>query len=267
MVCHYCGYEQPKVTECPECGSRYIGEFRAGTQQIEDMVKARFPQARVLRMDMDTTKKKDSHEQILSAFANEEADILVGTQMIVKGHDFPKVTLVGALAADMSLYTDDYRSGERTFQLLTQAAGRAGRGDRPGEVVIQTYDPEHYSIQAAAEQDYEAFYRQEIAFRAIGGYPPAGGMLAIHASSEDEAYLSMAMEYLKKFLDLLESKTGIQVIGPGDETIARIQDVYRKVLYVRHPNENRLTMVKEKVEQYIEMNEGYQKIHIQYERA
>ena len=158
-------------------------------------------------------------------------------------------------------------SAERTFQLLTQAAGRAGRGDLPGRVVIQTYDPEHYSIQAASEQDYEAFYRQEIAFRAIGGYPPAGGMLAIHASSEDEAYLSMAMEYLKKFLDLLESKTGIQVIGPGDETIARIQDVYRKVLYLRHPNENRLTMVKEKVEQYIEMNEGYQKIHIQYERA
>ena len=149
MVCHYYGYEQPKVMECPECGSRYIGEFRAGTQQIEDMVKARFPQARVLRMDMDTTKKKDSHEQILSAFANEEADILVGTQMIVKGHDFPKVTLVGALAADMSLYTDDYRSGERTFQLLTQAAGRAGRGDRPGEVVIQTYDPEHYAIEAS----------------------------------------------------------------------------------------------------------------------
>ena len=187
--------------------------------------------------------------------------------MIVKGHDFPNVTLVGILAADLSLHASDFRAAERTFQLLTQAAGRAGRGDLPGRVVIQTYDPEHYSIQAASEQDYEAFYRQEIAFRAIGGYPPAGGMLAIHASSEDEAYLSMAMEYLKKFLDLLESKTGIQVIGPGDETIARIQDVYRKVLYVRHPNENRLTMVKEKVEQYIEMNEGYQKIHIQYERA
>ena len=122
MVCHYCGYEQPKVTECPECGSRYIGEFRAGTQQIEDMVKARFPQARVLRMDMDTTKKKDSHEQILSAFANEEADILVGTQMIVKGHDYANVTLVGILAADLSLHEQDFRSGEKTFQLLCQAA-------------------------------------------------------------------------------------------------------------------------------------------------
>ena len=131
---------------CPECGSDHIGEFRAGTQQIEEIVKTVFPQARVLRMDMDTTRQKDGHEKILSAFANEEADILVGTQMIVKGHDFPNVTLVGMLAADMSLYTDDYRSGERTFQLLTQAAGRAGRGEKEGEAVIQTYSPDHYAI-------------------------------------------------------------------------------------------------------------------------
>ena len=117
MVCHYCGYEEPRTPVCPECGSRHIGEFRAGTQQIEDIVKAQFPQARVLRMDMDTTRQKDGHEKILSAFANGEADVLVGTQMIVKGHDFPNVTLVGVLAADMSLYSDDYRSGERTFQL------------------------------------------------------------------------------------------------------------------------------------------------------
>ena len=267
LICHYCGYETTVPKTCPSCGSPFLRDFGIGTQQVETVVAREFPEARILRMDLDTTREKDGHEKILSAFANGEADILIGTQMIVKGHDFPNVTLVGILAADLSLHASDFRAAERTFQLLTQAAGRAGRGDLPGRVVIQTYDPEHYSIQAASEQDYEAFYRQEIAFRAIGGYPPAGGMLAIHASSEDEAYLSMAMEYLKKFLDLLESKTGIQVIGPGDETIARIQDVYRKVLYVRHPNENRLTMVKEKVEQYIEMNEGYQKIHIQYERA
>lgn len=267
LICHYCGYETTVPKTCPSCGSPFLRDFGIGTQQVETVVAREFPEARILRMDLDTTREKDGHEKILSAFANGEADILIGTQMIVKGHDFPNVTLVGILAADLSLHASDFRAAERTFQLLTQAAGRAGRGDLPGRVVIQTYDPEHYSIQAASEQDYEAFYRQEIAFRAIGGYPPAGGMLAIHASSKDEAYLSMAMEYLKKFLDLLESKTGIQVIGPGDETIARIQDVYRKVLYVRHPNENRLTMVKEKVEQYIEMNEGYQKIHIQYERA
>ena len=138
MVCHYCGYEQPKIRVCPECGSGFIGEFKAGTQQIEEMVRRRFPLAKVLRMDMDKTKKRDAHTKILSAFANEEADVLVGTQMIVKGHDFPNVTLVGVLAADMSLYTDDYRSGERTFQLLTQAAGRAGSWMRDGEVVILT---------------------------------------------------------------------------------------------------------------------------------
>ena len=185
MRCHYCGYTCAKVTACPECGSRHIGEFRAGTKQIEDIVKERFPGARVLRMDMDTTRQKDSYEKILSAFANEEADILVGTQMIVKGHDFPNVTLVGVLAADMSLYTDDYRSGERTFQLLTQAVGRAGRGDRPGEAVIQTYSPEHYAVVKAAAQDYEAFYAQEISYRELMGYPPVEHLLAVLVSCGD----------------------------------------------------------------------------------
>ena len=151
------------ISVCPSCGSKHIGGFRAGTQQIEELVKKEFPDARVLRMDMDTTKEKDGHEKILEAFANEEADILIGTQMIVKGHDFPNVTLVGVLAADLSLYADDYRAGERTFQLLTQAAGRAGRGSEKGEGVIQTYSPEHYSIETAAKQDYEAFYQEELA--------------------------------------------------------------------------------------------------------
>ena len=173
LVCHYCGYERPSMTSCPECGSHYIGGFRAGTQQIEELVTKMFPAARVLRMDMDTTKKKDSHEKILSAFAAEEADILIGTQMIVKGHDFPQVTLVGILAADMSLYSNHYQSAERTFQLLSQACGRAGRGREKGEVVIQTYNPEHYSIQTAARQDYESFYEEEMNYRMLMGYPPA----------------------------------------------------------------------------------------------
>ena len=138
MLCHYCGYEEPMPKICPSCGSKYIGGFKAGTQKIEMIVKERFPKARVLRMDTDTTRKKEGHEQILSAFANQEADILIGTQMIVKGHDFPNVTLVGVLAADMSLHMSDYHAAERTFELLTQAAGRAGRGEKPGEVVIQT---------------------------------------------------------------------------------------------------------------------------------
>ena len=173
LVCHYCGYEQPMVTSCPECGSSHVGGFRAGTQQIEELLLREFPQAKVLRMDMDTTKQKDGHEKILAAFSSGEADILVGTQMIVKGHDFGNVTLVGVLAADLSLYADDYRAGERTFQLLTQAAGRAGRGEKAGEVVIQTYSPEHYSIVAAAKQDYEQFFQEEMTYRALMGYPPA----------------------------------------------------------------------------------------------
>ena len=265
MVCHYCGYEQPKVTECPECGSRYIGEFRAGTQQIEDMVKARFPQARVLRMDMDTTKKKDSHEQILSAFANEEADILVGTQMIVKGHDFPKVTLVGALAADMSLYTDDYRSGERTFQLLTQAAGRAGRGDRPGEVVIQTYDPEHYAIEASAAQDYEAFYEKEIRYRSLMGYPPVENLMAVLAACEDEVLLEKACKYLKEYILRIKGQAQLDVIGPASPGVDKIKDIYRRVIYVKAPEYRTLVVLKDRMEQYKEINSGFQKMRIQFD--
>ena len=153
-MCHYCGYTTPKITVCPSCGSRYVSGFRAGTEGVEAQVKKTFPQARVLRMDMDSTRGKDGHEKILSEFANGNADILIGTQMIVKGHDFPNVTLMGVLAADMSLYSSDYRASERTFQLLTQAAGRAGRAEKSGNVVIQTYTPEHFSIVSAANQDY-----------------------------------------------------------------------------------------------------------------
>ena len=160
MICHYCGYQRPKAEVCPSCGSPYIGGFKAGTQQIENVLHKCFPKAGILRMDYDTTRTKGSYEQILSSFADHEADILVGTQMIVKGHDFPDVTLVGAIAADFSLNASDYQCAERTFQLLTQAVGRSGRGKKPGEAVIQTYHPDHYSIQAAAEQDYEKFYER-----------------------------------------------------------------------------------------------------------
>ena len=199
LVCHYCGYEETKSSVCPECGSRHIGEFRAGTQQIEEMVKKEFPQARVLRMDMDTTREKDGHEKILSAFVDGEADVLVGTQMIVKGHDFPNVTLVGILAADMSLYADDYRAGERTFQLLTQAAGRAGRGEKKGQAIIQTYSPGHYAIETAAAQDYAAFYEEEIRYRELMGYPPAENLLAVLVSGKEETTLDIGCKYLKAY--------------------------------------------------------------------
>ena len=179
LICHYCGYETVKPQVCPSCGSPHIGGFKAGTQQIEKVLEKDFPEARVLRMDFDTTRTKDSYEKILASFSRHEADILVGTQMIVKGHDFPDVTLVGVIAADLSLNMDDYHCGERTFQLLTQAVGRAGRGAKPGRAVIQTYQPEHYSIQAAATQDYGKFYKEEMSYRMLMDYPPAAHMMTV----------------------------------------------------------------------------------------
>ena len=265
MVCHYCGYETQTVKNCPVCGSPYIGGFRAGTQQIEDLVKREFPQARVLRMDMDTTKNKGGHEKILAKFADEEADIMIGTQMIVKGHDFPNVTLVGVLAADMSLYSDDYRSGERTFQLLVQAAGRAGRGNLPGEVVIQTYSPEHYSIVNAAKQDYESFYEEEISYRRLMGYPPAAGLMAIYASGADEALLTKASGYLKDFAVRAAGEAPMAVIGPASPGIGKINDIYRKVIYLKSEDERILMAVKDRMEKYIEINRGFQSLKIQFD--
>lgn len=232
LVCHYCGYTRPMPSACPSCGSPYLAGFGLGTQKAELMVRAQFPGARVLRMDMDTTSGKDGHEQILEAFRRREADILVGTQMIVKGHDFPGVTLVGILAADMSLYHSDFRSSERTFQLLTQAAGRAGRASEPGSVVIQTYDPDHYSIQAAAAQDYPAFFEQEICFRKRMQYPPAGQMCEVMASAaaeqEAEQWIRQVQLLInQKFCDI------IKIIGPSDAPVARIKDMWRKHLYLR----------------------------------
>lgn len=265
LVCHYCGYEEEKYTECPECGSKHIGEFRAGTQQIEEIVKKQFPQAKVLRMDMDTTREKDGHEKILAAFANEEADVLVGTQMIVKGHDFPNVTLVGILAADMSLYSDDYRSGERTFQLLTQAAGRAGRGKKKGEAVIQTYSPEHYAVVTAAAQDYEAFYQEEIRYRELMGYPPVENLLAVLASCKDEAHLETGCRFLKEYALRVQRDAQVELIGPASPGIGKINDIYRKVLYLKAKRYDTLVRMKNWLEQYIEVNDGFDTIRIQFD--
>lgn len=249
LVCHYCGYEQPSVKICPECGSRYIMGFRAGTQQIEEAIGREFPGAKVLRMDADTTRTKDSYEEILSTFANGEADILVGTQMIVKGHDFPNVTLVGILAADLSLHVNDFRAGERTFQLLTQAAGRAGRSGKPGEVVIQTYDPEHYSIVHASRQDYKGFYEEEMLYREMLLYPPAAHMLAIlTASAEEEAGRKLAEEIGA----LVRRREKLYVIGPAPASVGKISDVYRFMVYVKSREYEQLIDVKNELESYLE---------------
>lgn len=172
LRCHYCGKTMTPLTVCPVCGKPYLKQFGIGTQQVEEQVRLHFPQARVLRMDADTTQKKDAHLQILQAFEQKQVDILIGTQMIAKGHDFENVTLVGVLAADSSLYVPDYRSAERTFQLITQVAGRAGRGALPGKVIVQTYHPDHFAIQAAIAQDYRQFYAQEILHRKAAQFPP-----------------------------------------------------------------------------------------------
>ncbi len=266
MICHYCGYEEPERAVCPSCGSRYIGGFRAGTEKIEMMVKSRFPSARVLRMDMDTTRKKDSYEAILSAFANQEADILIGTQMIVKGHDFPHVTLVGILAADMSLHVSDYHAAERTFQLLTQAAGRAGRGILPGEVVIQTYDPLHYSIATACGQDYEAFYRQEIAYRTIMSYPPVWNMLVICcAAKEEQTAAAGAMQLAEKTRAFGEAADGLYLIGPADASIAKLKDLYRKVIYLKHEKYQVLVAIKDRLEHYIWEHGIFANMNVQFD--
>lgn len=267
LVCHYCGYQQPMVKKCPSCGSSYVGGFKAGTQKIEQYVRQQFPSARVLRMDLDTTRKKGGYESILSAFSNQEADILIGTQMIVKGHDFPNVTLVGILAADLSLHISDYRAPERTFQLLTQAAGRAGRGCRQGEVVIQTYQPEHYSIVTAAAQDYEAFFQQEIFFREMLHYPPKWHMLVVHASSEKEMLVKQAQDMLKyKLLTKMEKeKEHLQIIGPADAAVSRINDIFRKVLYVKAEDYQLLVHAKNMLEQEIRKDPAFRAVTIQFD--
>ena len=265
LVCHYCGYTRQMPKVCPECGSPYISGFKAGTQKIEQIVQKRFPQAKVLRMDFDTTRNKGGHEKILSAFANHEADILVGTQMIVKGHDFPNVTLVGILAADLSLNQNDYRAGERTFQLLTQAAGRAGRGEKPGEVVIQTYQPEHYSIVHAANQDYEGFYEEEIVYRELLQYPPSAHMLAILVISELEA---QGENVLGTFTRLIKERFGadrtLLMIGPAPAAVSRINDLYRYVLYLKHPDYEALVQIKDMLEAYSK-EQDYKKQSIQFD--
>ena len=264
MRCHYCGYEQPNVKNCPECGSPYIGGFRAGTQAIEEVVKKEFPQARILRMDMDTTRKKGSYEAILESFAKKEADILIGTQMIVKGHDFPDVTLVGVLLADLSLHTSDYMAAERTFQLLTQAVGRAGRGKVPGNAVIQTYQPEHYAVQSAASQNYESFYELEIAYRDLMSYPPMSGMLAMLLQAEDEALLENEAEKIKTSILEMEIPL-LRVTGPTPAVISKLSDIYRRVIYLKHEDTKELYKVREMIDEAVKCEKIRKEIRVEFD--
>lgn len=267
MVCHYCGFEADKPDLCPVCGSRYIAAFGTGTQKVEELVHKEFPEARVLRMDMDTTRNKGGHDEILAAFSEHKADILIGTQMIVKGHDFPKVTLVGIIAADLSLYAGDYRAGERTFQLLCQAAGRAGRDALPGEVVIQTYHPEHYSVVSAAEGDYKAFYEKELLYRSLMKYPPVSHILLMLVISETEQLADRSAARLGEAVKLYLKQQEIpaELIGPAPASIAKANDIYRRVIYIKYKEYTALITLKNYIEGYFKYSEYFTGCALQFD--
>ena len=264
MRCHYCGYEQLNVKTCPSCGSPYIGGFRAGTQAIEEVVKKEFPAARILRMDLDTTRKKGSYEEILESFAKREADILIGTQMIVKGHDFPGVTLVGVLLADLPLHASDYMAAERTFQLLTQAVGRAGRGKEAGSAVIQTYQPEHYAVLEAAKQNYEGFYHLEIAYRDLMSYPPTSGMLAMLLQSADETLLEKEADQIKTAVLEMEIPL-LRLTGPTPAVVSKISDIYRRVIYFKHEDTKELYRVREMIDEMVRSEKIKKEIRVDFD--
>lgn len=227
LMCHYCGRQVPVPKVCPSCGSSYIRYFGTGTQKIEEEVCRLYPEARVLRMDLDTTMTKNSHARILELFGSGRADILVGTQMIAKGHDFPNVTLVGILAADASLRSGDYTAAENCFQLLTQAAGRAGRDSLPGRVIIQTYEPDNYAVAMAAAQDYKGFYEEEIKMRQAMEYPPFAHLFSVLVTGEKEEEVIQAANYLGALMRHYSQKAETTVLGPSPAALPKFRGEYR----------------------------------------
>ncbi|MDR0921711.1 MAG: primosomal protein N' [Lactobacillales bacterium] len=246
MRCHYCGHEEAIPTTCANCQSKKIRYYGTGTQKVEQELMKLMPHARILRMDVDTTRKKGAHEKILQAFGNHEADILLGTQMIAKGLDFPDVTLVGVLNADTALNLPDFRSSERTFQLLTQVSGRAGRGDKAGEVIIQTYNPEHYAIRLAQAQDYEAFYQREMGIRHLAGYPPYYFTAQIVVSHKEENVAAKKIYQLHQQLKRALSPKTI-LLGPTPKSIARVNNQYYYQIIIKYKFEEKLQETLENI--------------------
>lgn len=246
IKCHYCGDEKHVPSTCPECESEHIRFFGTGTQKVEEEIAKLFPEARVLRMDVDTTRKKGSHESILQQFGEGKADILLGTQMIAKGLDFPNITLVGVLSADTTLHLADFRAAEKTFQLLTQVSGRAGRHDKKGEVVVQTYTPEHYAILFAQNHDYVSFYNQEMRLRKQFAYPPFTYVAMIQVTHED---VLMTAEYAHKAANWLKEHLSneAEIIGPSAATISRVQNRYRYQCLVKYKKEPNLPEIMQQL--------------------
>lgn len=239
LKCHYCGHEEPVPQVCPNCHSKAVRYFGTGTQRVEKELTELFPTARVLRMDVDTTRRKGAHERILDEFGKHHADILLGTQMIAKGLDFPNVTLVGVLNADTSLGLPDFRASERTFQLLTQVSGRAGRAEKEGNVLIQTYNPDHYAIQYAQRQDYEHFFGKEMQVRHQGGYPPYYYTIQITASARTEADAAQKMFQIRGEIVNYLSQNAV-ILGPTPQSIMRINNRYYYQLVIKYKNEPQL---------------------------
>ncbi|MCY8425701.1 primosomal protein N' [Bacillus vallismortis] len=246
LKCHYCGHEEPVPHTCPECASEHIRFFGTGTQRVEEELTKVLPHARVIRMDVDTTSRKGAHEKLLSAFGEGKADILLGTQMIAKGLDFPNVTLVGVLSADTTLHIPDFRSAEKTFQLLTQVSGRAGRHEKPGNVIIQTYTPSHYSIQLTKSHDYEAFYQHEMAHRREQSYPPYYYLALVTVSHEEVTKAAVTAEKIAHFL---KSNCGAdtKILGPSASPIARIKDRYRYQCVIKYKQETQLSALLKRI--------------------
>jgi primosomal protein N' (replication factor Y) len=239
LKCHYCGHEEPIPKKCPNCHSNKIRYYGTGTEKVEKELQEMYPKARIIRMDVDTTRKKGAYERLLKAFGAGQADILLGTQMIAKGLDFPNVTLVGVINADTALGLPDFRASERTFQLLTQVAGRAGRGAKKGEVIIQTYNPDHYAIQLAKSQDYEKFFRTEMNIRHQGNYPPYYFTVRLACSDPEENKAAKAAYSILKLLQPGLSQKAI-ILGPSPRAIARIKNRYYYQIIVKYKQEPKL---------------------------
>ncbi|MBQ8002715.1 MAG: primosomal protein N', partial [Clostridia bacterium] len=249
LNCHMCGHRQTRDALCPQCGSKKIRDFGTGTQKAEKQIAEIFPTAKIVRMDADTTGGKNGHEKVLNEFEKEDSDILLGTQMVSKGLDFPRVTLVGALAADSSLFSDDFRAQEKTFALITQVCGRAGRGDSLGRAIIQTYSPDNRVLNLAAKQDYKTFFEEEIEFRRVFGYPPFEHIVNIIISGEDEDKCNKCAQVC--FSELKVSSplrnSDIIIFGPQDAPIKKLQGKYRKRIWFKTKSVAEFSMIFRKM--------------------
>ena len=265
LQCHYCGYQTNLPKICPNCKSKYLAAFGTGTEKLESICHSMFPKAGILRMDRDSTGKKGKYEEILQAFSEEKADILLGTQMIVKGHDFPKVTLVGIIAVDQILLDSDFQAGEWAYQLITQVSGRAGRGERAGEVLIQSYQPDHPLLELALKQDYLSFYKEEKNYRKRLSYPPFSVMLAMQCIYTEEAYLDYILGKLMPRVQERIRDGGGETYGPFPATVYKIKDKFRKIIYIKHSNHDIILQLRDYFIQELKQEDKRNLILLQFD--